>query len=127
MHALTNSINRAFQRPCFFNTIPLCMVYAIFKIHSNKLGQWFEWCNKINTIYYQEALSTLAEENIVMESFCNFRIGNDWYAFGCVVAEETKQPLPSNKDKKINLEHTRNKKECLELISKGNSAYFLKI
>jgi hypothetical protein len=96
----------------------------IYKIRTEKLQTWIDWCDELNNTLYQEAKQTLSEEGAVFEIFINFKLNNDWYTVGLTMPflGELK---PTNLDKAINRKHRQIIRECLEPIGEGESGYFL--
>lgn len=100
------------------------MKYALFKIKEGKLEQWKNWCSKVRTDFYEEAHKTLIEENLFFEGFLIFEIDKQFYTLG-YIQEKEGGSKPSNKNSSLNLEHLKNKKECLDFVSSGGTEYSL--
>lgn len=95
------------------------MKYVLYKIKEGKLDQWNDWYLKLTTIHKEEALKTLEEENITLEAFITFEIDNNFYTLGFNITKKG-GAKSSNKENPLNIEHNKNKKECLEFLSRGN-------
>lgn len=93
----------------------------IFKIKEGKTNQWKDWCNRLNTVYRDEALETLNEEKVIQELFLFFSINGKDYTISLVEGEA----LPST-DRQLNIEHRKNFTECLEKIGRAEILYHLK-
>lgn len=101
------------------------MKFVLYKVNNDKVEEWENWCSTLHTIRRKEAIDTLEEEDVLLESFFNFQINNEWYALGCSLTYENQDPKPSNKSKEINILHAKVKNDCLKLIDKGTSGYSL--
>ncbi len=98
--------------------------FALFKVKKGKLNQWKQWCNLLMAERKQEALESFKYENVESELCYTFRVGNTDYVLGEISFNgEYKK---SNMDLKINQDHHKNKKECLEYISELESLFDLK-
>lgn len=97
-----------------------CMNVKVFKLKPGKEKQWEDWCRLLQTILYQEALSTVLEERGTFELFCLFQVGNDYYTIGL---SDTKQSARTNVV--LNQRHQQQKKECLERSVDLNVLYAL--
>lgn len=95
------------------------MNYALYKVNKGKLDQWRQWCFKLDTKLRAEALKTLEQEGLAFEVFLTFEVNGEWYALGGGLGKSK----PSDMSHEINKEHDRQKKECLELLSKGSADY----
>ncbi len=100
------------------------MEYTLYKIKSDKLKQWTDWCSELNNSRYEEALSTIKAEMVLMEAFVIFEVNDQWYTIGMSVTDG-ESATPSDGSIQINQQHKFQKKECLEKISKGKAAYIL--
>lgn len=96
----------------------------IFRIKENKIGQWKDWCTKLQTEYKEEALETMREEGIIWESFQLFKINNTFYTLG-VDFSPNNSSRKEISEKNLNKIHQSKKKECLEFVSKTEILYDL--
>lgn len=90
----------------------------IFRVKAGKLETLKEWFAVLSTERKDEAVATFAYENVTREVFVSFK-GNDGehYVIGCnEVSGVRKQGDP---EVKINQEHNRVKRDCLEPISEN--------
>jgi hypothetical protein len=100
------------------------MRYSLFKVREGRIDQWNAWCDKLNTDLRDAATATIVQEKLVAEAFIVFRLGEEWFTVGMTISEgETSVSADPNLP--LNIEHKRNKTECLEFVSSGESAYFL--
>ena len=53
----------------------------LFKIKEGKKDLWISWCQKLETIYKEEAILTLTEEKIKREIFFIFQINQEYYLY----------------------------------------------
>ncbi len=90
------------------------MKYKLFKFKKGKRQQWKDWCVFLNA-HKEEVLETLREEQVTQE------VGyasENYFLYGmeglC---------LPST-DTKLNREHKRNLKECLEPVADQHDYQF---
>jgi hypothetical protein len=88
----------------------------LFKVKEGKLGDLKEWFDVLSGDRTEEARATFEYENVTREVFVLF-VGYDGknYVIGC--NEVNGEPKSGNPEVKINQEHNRVKKECLESIS----------
>jgi len=100
------------------------MKYAIYKIKPNKFETWKNWCNELNTTFREEALKTLAYENILFESFIIFNIKDEPYTLGCILEKDGGEKTADILNE-LNQKHQAIKKECLGHVSNGISDCFL--
>lgn len=104
------------------------MKSAIFKIKPDKVNVWCDWCDKLQTVYKEEAIATFGYENVRRETFLLFKIGEDFYTVGIGEAKIIDQPILSGDPSvQINIEHKNMKRECLEPVSSGQTLYDLNI
>lgn len=98
--------------------------YTLFRIKEGRLNQWNEWCLRLNTQLSTQAAETLVYENILSEAFFNFELEESWYSLGVSFAEDSHE-RPPQENLAINIEHKKQKQECLEFVTRGTAAYSL--
>jgi hypothetical protein len=81
------------------------MKYKLFLFKEGKEEQWRKWCAYLN-LHHHEVIETMQEEKLTRE-FC---ILHDKVLLYGIVGES----LPANKNKLINIMHSKHKHECLE-------------
>ncbi len=92
-------------------------LYVLYKILPGKRDQWLAWCQELET-RKSEVLESLRQENCARET---------WVVFGeYVVAHVEFLPdgLQKSDDRPLNLEHRRQRKECLEKIEESSDGVF---
>lgn len=100
------------------------MKYTLFKIKEGKLNVWKDWCKLLSTEFKDEALKTLKEENLLLEGCLVFPVDKEFYVVGYTL-ENNGGVKPTNLTNDLNRKHLEKRKECLELVSRGESEYFL--
>lgn len=98
--------------------------YTLFRIKKDRLNQWNEWCFRLNTDLSVQAADTLVHEHIFSEAFLNFQIEETWYSIGVSFSEDSNE-MPPQENLVINIEHKKQKQECLEFVTRGAAAYSL--
>jgi hypothetical protein len=94
---------------------------VLFKIKEGKLDQWKQWCDLLMTVKKEEALYSLALEKVYRETCLYFNINNTTYIIGSVsFLQDTK---PADMTLSVNVEHGRQKKECLEFVCNIDTLY----
>jgi hypothetical protein len=99
---------------------------SIFRIKDGKLNQWTEWCQQINEALRDRAEATLKDEGILYEFFITFEINGSHYTLGAEITPNGTDPKTADSTNPINEEHRRMKKDCLELVAKGDFAYLIR-
>lgn len=97
----------------------------LFRVKEGKLDQWLAWCQRLNGELRDEAAATLKDEGIRDEFFITFEIDRVHYTLGAVLTPNGETPKPADSSVAINAEHKRLKRECLELVGKGDFSYFI--
>lgn len=100
------------------------MKYALFKIKQGREDQWKQWCDLVSTTFKEEAERTIKDENLVFEGALIFEIDETSYTL-LYMQEDAGGAKPSDKTNTLNIEHNKNKRECLEPVAKGQSVFFL--
>jgi hypothetical protein len=99
-------------------------VYKVGKDKENILKQWGESIQKENI---EEALLSLREENCEAESLTMFRIGEEYFVVGVMLAEQGKEIVPHNPGRDINKKHVKILRECLDGQIQLEKVYDLRI
>jgi hypothetical protein len=82
----------------------------VYKLKPNKRNELLNWGKQLMSIYYQEALKAISEENCSREFGFAFSIGNDDYA---VLHMEGGTILPPT-DRNLNKRHKEILKDCID-------------
>jgi hypothetical protein len=101
------------------------MKINIFKIKKDKLEIWRKWCKELNTTRKEEAIETLKEEAVLIESWNTIEINGSWYALGSSLLDE-KSESKYSEDREINKLHKKYKEDCLEFIGTSENNCLLK-
>lgn len=88
----------------------------IFRVREGKLATLRQWFAVLSNERKEEAIATFEYENVSREVFVLFR-GNDGHEYVIGLNEVTGEHKKGDPAVKINQEHTKILKECLEPIS----------
>lgn len=91
----------------------------IYQIHQNKLPKLIVWGNKIEGVYFSEAVETLKQENCTREYFYYFSINDIDFIVGNMEGSNFLSPEKT----KLNIEHKRILKECIKQEVKIDKIY----
>jgi hypothetical protein len=98
------------------------MNFRLIKIREGKETVWIDWCNKVQNEFYNEALESIKEENVVQETIVKVEINNRLYCLAYMEGE----CLPANMNREINRIHAEKKKECIESVDTPEILYNIK-
>jgi hypothetical protein len=88
----------------------------IFKVKEGKLGELKQWFDVLSGERKEEAIATFEHENVSREVFTLFQ-GKDGFYYVIGLNEVTGEHRKGDTEVKINQEHTKIFKNCLEPIS----------
>ncbi len=86
----------------------------IFKLKKNTEFLLKQWGEEVSSDSKEEAIQSLLEENCLEESLRIFKINNDMYLVGVMVALDSKGLFEPNQKRSINKKHFSILKECIE-------------
>ncbi len=92
---------------------------VLYRVKPNKVQQWLNWCSSLQNNHIIELRNILDAENIEREFFTTFTINGEVFAIGGEIAPRK----PNYTETDLSKEHARQKKECLEYISKPGYSY----
>ena len=99
--------------------------YKLYKIRPGKRQVWLDWCNHLTTIHRDEAIETLAEENLLHEMCLVFGEGDGFVLYRQETLSGRDRRL-ANMDRELNRKHFEVFDECLIPIRPLTEGYDLK-
>ncbi len=89
-------------------------VFVLKKVKPEKLQQWKDWCTHLMTTRKEEAVASFKVEQVLRESCTLFLVGNEYFALGYMESKDGDEILPGDPTALINIEHKKQREECLE-------------
>jgi TnpA family transposase len=96
------------------------MKYVLYKIKEENKEKWIAWLKELDSTHRNQVEHILRLEGISDEVYLVFQIGNEDYCLGIELAKRLKPYDTSS----LSTQHSKMKKECLELIDKGAEFHF---
>jgi len=97
---------------------------VLFRIKTEFVNEWKNWCLQIENELKSEAAKTLAEENVLQEISILFKVNEDYYGLGFM--DINGELLSTNMNKEINIKHKEMKKKCIEYVGDAEVLYSVK-